>query len=280
MVVIIAASSLTIIDSASAQSTPQRFSKTFELNQGVYSGIVEFNLQAGDHIEGSISVANLGPYQRLFGSGTSYEVVDVWVIPPNEGPPNGNAILSLSATPSNNTFNFNFTAQEQGTYQMCTFSGAMDYLQNAKNPVVTLNYEWTGNPMKIHILSPSNKVYTESNISLTYTINKHSDWAGYSLDGAANVTLWDSHNGNPETANTTLTALPIGVHSLTLYTNDSWGYMNSNTVTFTLEEPINFWSTITITIIALIIVPLVTIWLVFYRKRKNKAIERFPTATS
>ena len=112
------------------------FSQTFELNQGVYSGVAGFDLQIGDHIEGSFSVGNLGPYQRLFGSGTSYEVVDVWIIDPNGHPPavgaDGHSILNFSATPSENTFSFNFTAQEQGTYHMWTFSGAMDYLKMQK----------------------------------------------------------------------------------------------------------------------------------------------------
>ena len=75
-------------------------SQTFELGQGVYSGIADFDLQVGDHVEGSFSVGNLGPYQRLFGSGTSYEVVDVWIIGPSGHPPNGNSILNVSATPS------------------------------------------------------------------------------------------------------------------------------------------------------------------------------------
>ena len=230
-------------------------SQTFELGQGVYSGIADFDLQVGDHVEGSFSVGNLGPYQRLFGSGTSYEVVDVWIIGPSGHPPNGNSILNVSATPSENTFNFNFTAQEQGTYHMWAFSGAMDYLQNAKNPVMTLSYEWTGTPMKVYILSPSNQIYAESNVSLTYTINRPSDWASYSLDGAKNVTLWDSHNGNPETANTTLTGLAIGVHSLTLYSNDSWGNMDSKTITFTVEKSENrlFGSTNTIAVTAILV---------------------------
>ena len=254
LIAMLAVSSLSfmIAKPASAQSTPKPstsnltsiahgFSQTFELPQGVYAGIADFNMLVGDHIEGSFSVGNLGPYQTLSGNGTSYEVVVVWIIDPNEPPPvivpNGQlpsgTVLNFSATPSENSFNFNFTAQEQGTYSMWEFSGAMAWLQNAKNPVMTLSYEWTGTPMKVNILSPLSQIYAESNVSLTYTINRPCDWAGYSLDGANNVTLWDSHNGNLGDGNTTLTGVAIGVHSLTLYTNDSWGNIDSKTVTFT-----------------------------------------------
>jgi hypothetical protein len=122
--------------------TAYGFSQTSELNQGVYTlGIAVFNLQAGDQVEGSFSVSNLGPYPlgplalATGHSGTSYEVVEVWV----EGP-NRQIIFNYSATPSMNSFNFNFTANEKGIYSMSTFSGAMDYLKDAKNPVITINY--------------------------------------------------------------------------------------------------------------------------------------------
>ena len=81
----------------------------------MYSGIASFDLLVGDHIVGSFSVGNLGPYQRLFRSGASYEVVDVWIIDPDGSPPYGNSIFNVSATPSDNTFSFNFTAKKQGT---------------------------------------------------------------------------------------------------------------------------------------------------------------------
>ena len=134
---------------------------------------------------------------------------------------------------------------------------------------MTLNYEWTGTPMKINILSPSSQIYAESNVSLTYTINRPSDWTGYSLDGAKNATLWDSHNGNPETANTTLTGLAIGVHSVALYTNDSWGNMDSKTITPTVEKSENrlFGSTNTIAVIAITVtIVCVIIGILFFQK--------------
>jgi hypothetical protein len=132
---------LCIVLLTSMISSVQGVSQTYELNQGVYSGLIDFDLQVGDQVEGSFLVSNLGPYDCVFSSGTSYEVVDVWVIPPSGAPPNGNAILNFTATPNAASFNFNFTAKDNGTYHFYTFSGAMDYLVNAKNPSITINYE-------------------------------------------------------------------------------------------------------------------------------------------
>jgi hypothetical protein len=254
--------SLLMVKPASAQPTVHKVSQTFELTQGATSGVAIFDLLIGDHIEGSVSVSNLGPYPlgplalAMHHSGTSYEVVDVSVSDPNWHSLNGNT--SFFMTPIENSFNFSFTAQEQGLYRMWAFSGAMDYLQNAKNPVMTLSYEWTGTPMKVNILSPLSQAYEKSNVSLIYAINRPMDWAGYSLDGAKDVTLWRYGYPSP---NTTLTGLAIGVHSLTIYTNDSWGNIDSKTVTFTIEKPQTeiFGSTI---IIAVIAVPAVIVCLI------------------
>ena len=116
---------------------------------------------------------------------------------------------------------------------MWAFSGAMDYLQDAKNPVVTLTYEWTGNPIKVDVLSPSSQIYNQSTVLLTFTTSRPMDWAAYSLDGADNVTLRGI--GYPPNVNTTLTGLPYGEHSLTLYVSDSWENIDSQTVSFTVD---------------------------------------------
>ena len=51
-------------------------------------------------------------------------------------------------------------------------------------------------------------------------------WVGYSLDGAGNVTV---------SGNTTISGLPAGVHSITVYATDVYGFEGaSNTVTFTI----------------------------------------------
>ena len=66
----------------------------------------------------------------------------------------------------------------------------------------------------ISIVSPENKTYTVSNVSLTFTVSEPTSWSGYSLDGQAIVTI---------AGNTTLTGLSLGEHTLIVYTRDVAG---------------------------------------------------------
>ncbi|MEM4243514.1 MAG: kelch repeat-containing protein [Candidatus Bathyarchaeia archaeon] len=67
-------------------------------------------------------------------------------------------------------------------------------------------------PLKIGIISPKNETYNVENVSLTFIVTEATSWIGYSLDGQVNVTI---------AGNTTLTGLPDGAHSLTIYANDT-----------------------------------------------------------
>lgn len=80
-------------------------------------------------------------------------------------------------------------------------------------------------PPRIQITSPDNGTYT--NVSIAYTANRGIQWAGYSLDNQANVTL---------KSNTEFSSLAQGEHSLTIFANDSAGNMgSSNTVLFSID---------------------------------------------
>ncbi len=81
-------------------------------------------------------------------------------------------------------------------------------------------------PPTIVVLSPANATYDTTNVSLIFTVDEPTDWIGYSLDGAANVTI---------TGNTTLTSLSYGSHRIVVYANDTHGNMgSSNTVYFVI----------------------------------------------
>jgi len=83
-------------------------------------------------------------------------------------------------------------------------------------------------PPDITIKVPENKTYDTVNVSLTFTVSEPADWIGYSLDGAASVTI---------TGNTTLTDLSLGSHNVIVYANDTDGNMGmSNIVYFTIVE--------------------------------------------
>jgi hypothetical protein len=207
-----------IITAIPTFQTAHGFSRTIELNQGVYTGgIAVFNLLVGDHVEGSFQVSNLGPYERLFGNGASYEVVDVWV-----NDPNGHSILNFSSTPSENSFNFNFTAHEQGLYEMWAFSGALDYLKEAKNPIMTLNYEI----IEAKLPYPPNPdimawwKLDEGNGTTVYD----SSW--HNMQGTIHGANWTSTNGkyflsfNGESDYVALPSLPLT--NLTALTVSAW----------------------------------------------------------
>ena len=82
-------------------------------------------------------------------------------------------------------------------------------------------------PPTISILSPENKTYTLNDIPLTFTVSEFASWTGYSLDGQANVTI---------SGNTTIVSLPDGLHTVTVYVNDTAGNMHySDTVYFTIS---------------------------------------------
>jgi len=83
-------------------------------------------------------------------------------------------------------------------------------------------------PPVIALASPRNKTYTETSIPLELVISKATDWIGYSLDGAANVTI---------TGDITLTGLSLGSHNIIVYANDTTGLMGtSGKIYFTIEE--------------------------------------------
>jgi hypothetical protein len=64
---------------------------------------------------------------------------------------------------------------------------------------------------------------------LMFNVSETGAWMGYSLNGQANVTI---------AGNTTLSGLPDGFHSITVYANDTVGNMGaSHTVYFTIARP-------------------------------------------
>jgi hypothetical protein len=78
---------------------------------------------------------------------------------------------------------------------------------------------------QINATYTENATYTDS-YPLNFTVNKPIKSACYSLDGADKVTI---------TGNTTLTGIPAGVHNITVYATDIYGFEGaSNTVTFTI----------------------------------------------
>lgn len=81
----------------------------------------------------------------------------------------------------------------------------------------------------ISILSPQNTTYDVTEVPLTFAVSETTSWISYSLDGQANITI---------TGNITLTGLPYGSHTLTVYITDKAGNNEiSETIYFIIAEP-------------------------------------------
>jgi N-acetylneuraminic acid mutarotase len=113
-------------------------------------------------------------------------------------------------------------------------------------------------PPAVHVVSPENKTYASSNVSLTFTVNKQTSWIGFSLDGQETVTV---------TGNTTLAGLTSGVHNIAVYAKDTFENTgNSETIGFSIAEPFpTTWL-----IAATLIVAVVGAGLLVYLKKRNK----------
>jgi len=121
-------------------------------------------------------------------------------------------------------------------------------------------------PPEITVLSPENKTYTSSNVSLTFTVNKPAVWTGFSLDGQDNITI---------TENTTLSGLSSGLHNVTVYAKDAFENTGtSETITFTIAKepetfPIRLVAAAAIVVAAVVLVAAVGVGLsVYLNKRK------------
>jgi hypothetical protein len=84
-------------------------------------------------------------------------------------------------------------------------------------------------PPNISLISPENKTYYQSTISLDFTLDEPTSQIEYSVDRQNNVTI---------IGNTTLTDLSIGEHNCTVYATDVEGNIGaSETITFTITKP-------------------------------------------
>jgi hypothetical protein len=169
-----------------------------------------------------------------------YVLGEIWHLWEGE-PPNSNRIYDPAS--DNWTFGVDVPTK-RGSFSVAVVDD-MPYAIGGQ----TISQDWYGNsyftpyatneqytpigygtvPPKINIVSPENKTYTVTNVSLASIVNKPASWMGYSLDGQANITF---------IGNTTLTGLSNGLHSLIVYANDTYGNIGaSKAIHFTINQP-------------------------------------------
>jgi N-acetylneuraminic acid mutarotase len=116
-------------------------------------------------------------------------------------------------------------------------------------------------PPVVSVVSPENKMYNVTDVSLAFTLNKPALWMGYNLDGQDNVTV---------TSNITLSGLANGLHNVTVYARDEFENIGaSETIYFTIDAPEPF-PTIPVAVASVAAVIVVGAGLlIYFRKRKQ-----------
>ena len=129
------------------------------------------------------------------------------------------------------------------------------------------SYQYRTTKPTIELLLPDNQTFTSSNLTFDFSTDKPLSWISYSLDGQQNVTV----AGNFTVANVT-----SGTHSIAFYANDTFGNMATQTVNFTVNQPIstpvNQISAQTIIITATVLVTLIAIGFALFYRRHQKTI--------
>jgi N-acetylneuraminic acid mutarotase len=74
-------------------------------------------------------------------------------------------------------------------------------------------------PPEIQILAPENKTYASNSVALALSVNRPTEWIGYSLDAHANATV---------AGDAMLSGLSEGSHTIKVYANDSFGNVGSS----------------------------------------------------
>lgn len=97
---------------------------------------------------------------------------------------------------------------------------------------LTVNFTVDTASPSISALSPENKTYDTSDVTLNFTVSEAASQVSYVLDGGENLTV---------AGNTTLTGLSTGVHNVTVYATDIAGNIGaSETIYFNVDVPATF----------------------------------------
>ncbi len=124
----------------------------------------------------------------------------------------------------------------------------------------------------VTVLIEENQNYTTSNVPLNFVLSEKTDWLAYSLDNQTQIMI---------TGNTTLTDLSEGLHTLTVYANDTVGRKgNSQTITFnvipeTQETTANQadakpFPTLLVVSTVVVIVVVAVASLIYFKKHKHR----------
>jgi hypothetical protein len=152
----------------------------------------------------------------------------------------------------------------EGSHSITVYRG-YQYQYPARKRYEVYAYDYTNFTIdtiapNISLLSPENKVYNMSDLSLNFTVNEPVSKFAYSLDGQNNVTI---------SGNTTLTDLPYGEHNVTVFATDEVDNTGaSETIFFSIPEPPEPFPT-TLVIASVVTVAVVVVGLLLYFKKRK-----------
>ncbi len=110
---------------------------------------------------------------------------------------------------------------------------------------------------EINVTCTENATYTD-NFPLNFIVNKPFSWVGYSLDGAGNVTV---------SGNTTISGMPAGMHTVTVYVRDVYGFEGaSKTITFTTTTQTTPFPIVPVTLAVGILTIISVLGFIFWKK--------------
>jgi hypothetical protein len=149
-------------------------------------------------------------------------------------------------------------------YEGCQFQGIPTNPSLKRYEVLAYDYtNFTIDTIapNISLLSPENKVYNMSDLSLNFTVNEPVSQVSYSLDGQTNVSI---------IGNITLESLPYGEHNVTVYATDNVGNIGSKTVFFTMIKPPEPFPTVLVAIASIGLVAGIGAGLLVYFKKRRR----------
>ena len=115
-----------------------------------------------------------------------------------------------------------------GWHSITLYAADADYNNGASETVHFSKFAVDTVPLNIKVHSIRNTTYRTRDLPLTFTVDKPVSWVAYSLDEHTNVTI---------SKNTTLTGIPKGAHTLSVYAQDTIGLIEaSNSVSFVVDD--------------------------------------------
>ena len=127
-------------------------------------------------------------------------------------------------------------------------------------------YSLKTTPPTISLLFSAQQTFNESDVPLSFFVDKPVNWTGYILDAIGNITL---------SGNTTLTGLANGIHNVTIYAQDTFGNQGSSqTINFTIAKPEPLppqesFPVVPVVAIFVVVVTLVVAGLLVYHKKRR-----------